>query len=429
MTLVGLMPAPDGETPDFYGTSDLQVTILVVYSTTSVLATIGLILRLYTGARLIRNLGLDAFFLVAAWAVYLASFIGMVKVMPCGFGKHLWSVTEEGMQCYKNMLLFLGVSYFFPPTLAKLSLIVLYHRINPGRRYRQALYAIAAACTVYTLVFTVLLSVPCNPLHADTATCLNNLALAQAILNISTDGVLILMPMVTLWGLQMERKQKIAVGLILALGSGAVIASCVRIAYVRAMLNNTDVLYTQGNAAVWSAVEINIGILCNCLAMLKPFVRRHMPWLKSLIGARSGGGSGGYTLGHHHKTGKLGGEGLSHRERRKSGAMYELHSYGRGRGFGDAGCGGVSDVVIEGGFGGGKGADGGESISEGSLLGDVSRQGGILVTTTVAMGTSSEGDVSTEDILARERGDSFAAASPMEMGTGPARMLPARTAR
>lgn len=60
MTLVGLMPAPKGETADFYGTSDLQVTILVVYITTSVLATVGLILRLYTGARLIRKLGLDA---------------------------------------------------------------------------------------------------------------------------------------------------------------------------------------------------------------------------------------------------------------------------------------------------------------------------------------------------------------------------------
>lgn len=167
--------------------------------------------------------------------------------MPCGFGKHLWSVTAEGLQCYKNvrqhplhssvfdlwscsqpltrslstqMLLFLGVSYFWPPTLAKLSLLVLYHRINPGRRYRLALYAIAAAVIIYTLVFTVILSVPCNPLHTGTATCLNNLALAQAILNIVTDGVLIIMPMVTLWGLQMERKQKVTVGFILALGSG-----------------------------------------------------------------------------------------------------------------------------------------------------------------------------------------------------------------
>lgn len=60
MSEVGLMPAPEGETADFHGLSDLQITILAVYITTSALATIGLILRLYTGAILSRNLGLDA---------------------------------------------------------------------------------------------------------------------------------------------------------------------------------------------------------------------------------------------------------------------------------------------------------------------------------------------------------------------------------
>lgn len=54
------MPAPEGEIPDFYGTSSLQITILVVYITTSCLATIGIILRLYTGVRLVHYLGLDA---------------------------------------------------------------------------------------------------------------------------------------------------------------------------------------------------------------------------------------------------------------------------------------------------------------------------------------------------------------------------------
>lgn len=119
-----------------------------------------------------------------------------------------------------QMLLFLGVSYFWPPTLAKLSLIVLYHRINPRYQFRLALYGIAFICIVYTLVFSVILSVPCNPLKPGTTTCLNNIALSQAILNISTDGVLLIMPVVTLWDLKMERKQKFAVGCILALGSG-----------------------------------------------------------------------------------------------------------------------------------------------------------------------------------------------------------------
>lgn len=61
MSKVGLMPVPEGETPDFDGFSELQVRILVVYVVTSALATVGLILRFYTGACLNqRRLGPDA---------------------------------------------------------------------------------------------------------------------------------------------------------------------------------------------------------------------------------------------------------------------------------------------------------------------------------------------------------------------------------
>lgn len=208
------------------------------------------------------------------------------------------------------------------------------------------------------------------------------------------------------------------------------IASCVRIAYVRAMLNNPDVLYTQGSAAVWSAVEINIGILCNCLAMLKPFVRRHMPWLKSLVGARSSGGEK-YAFHHHRKDGPnsggkmtAGAAGVSHRERGKSGGMYELHSYGRDRGFGDGVGGGVGGVVIESGHGTGRG-----SLSEDSLQEGVASHRGILVTTTVAMGRSSDGDVSTDDILHGQQGDGYGAASSLERDVGLALVPAARMAR
>lgn len=168
------------------------------------------------------------------------------------------------------------------------------------------------------------------------------------------------------------------------------------------MLNNPDVLYTQGSAAVWSAVEINIGILCNCLAMLKPFVRRHMPWLKSLIGVRSAAGDG-Y---HFQKKASAAATALR-RENIRSGpnGMYELHSVGRDRAFG-LGVGKVVGAEIE----AAGGSDSGSGSEEFGRV-DAARQGGILVTTTVAMGRSSEGDVSTEDILARGRVEDFGAVS------------------
>ncbi|KAJ0123660.1 hypothetical protein J7T55_012126 [Diaporthe amygdali] len=426
MSKVGILPVPAGEVADFDGFSELQVRILVVYIVTSALATIGLILRFYTGACLNqRRLGLDAFLILAAWAVYLASFIGMLKVFPCGFGKHLWSVTQEQLQCYMNELLFLGVTYFWPPTLAKLSLIVLYHRLNPNTGFRAALYAIAFVVTTYTIVFTAVLSGPCNPLNVGSSTCLNNVALAQAVLNISTDGVLVIMPVIMLWGLNMPRKQKVAVGCILTLGSGAVIASCVRIAYVRAMINNPDVLYTQGSAAVWSAVEINIGILCNCLAMLKPFVRRHLPWLVSLVGSGADGSSAsegakakdsGVRCSRFRRSGaKSGGSGAAGAVGAGAG-NYQLHSFGRDKeackfGEGD----GRSTTVT----------------SRSDILktpDELSAQkGGILVTTSthLTMGRASDGDISSEGILtgSDEEGMSQYETCRRKQGQGPGKLV------
>lgn len=63
------------------------------------------------------------------------------------------------------------------------------------------------------------------------------------------------------------------------------------------MQANPDVTWTQASAAVWSCLELNLGILCNCLALLKPFVRRHLPFLaggsSSDNSAGPSGGGGG----------------------------------------------------------------------------------------------------------------------------------------
>lgn len=61
MSKVGILPVPEGSIAEFDGFSELQVRILVVYIVTSALATVGLILRFYTGACLNqRRLGPDA---------------------------------------------------------------------------------------------------------------------------------------------------------------------------------------------------------------------------------------------------------------------------------------------------------------------------------------------------------------------------------
>lgn len=53
------MPPPDGVIPDFHRHTDLQHTLIVVYSVTFGLASIALAMRLYTRAFIVKNAGLD----------------------------------------------------------------------------------------------------------------------------------------------------------------------------------------------------------------------------------------------------------------------------------------------------------------------------------------------------------------------------------
>lgn len=124
----------------------------------------------------------------------------------------------------EQKLLVLALTYIWPPTLTKLSILVLYWRISPDRVFRICIIATAVVLIGYSATFTGLFCGPCSPLLGtpESAVCLNNIAVSQAILNIVTDGVIIILPIPTIHHLNMALKQRVTVGLILGLGSAYV---------------------------------------------------------------------------------------------------------------------------------------------------------------------------------------------------------------
>jgi hypothetical protein len=67
-TEVGVMPAPAGVTPDFHHTTSVQISFITVFAVTFALATIALVLRVYTRAFVVKSLGLDErMLMVLSW--------------------------------------------------------------------------------------------------------------------------------------------------------------------------------------------------------------------------------------------------------------------------------------------------------------------------------------------------------------------------
>jgi hypothetical protein len=101
----------------------------------------------------------------------------------------------------------------------------------------------------------------------------------------------------------------------------ATVASIGRLAYVKKMQDNPDVTWTQASAAVWSCIEINLGIICNCTALLKPLARRYFGWI-STRGGSSDEAVPSYGQPRSGLSNKWRPDGVKH--------SYQLHSYDKG---------------------------------------------------------------------------------------------------
>jgi hypothetical protein len=55
------------------------------------------------------------------------------------------------------------------------------------------------------------------------------------------------------------------------------IVSILRLQSLVAISNSSDPTYDNPPAATWSSVEINVGIICSCLPLLRPLLTRFLP--------------------------------------------------------------------------------------------------------------------------------------------------------
>ncbi|KAI1339651.1 hypothetical protein F5Y15DRAFT_66092 [Xylariaceae sp. FL0016] len=290
MSNVPVVPL-EGHIPDFDGHTYLQTILAVVSGVSFGIATTLLALRLYTSAVIVRKFVIDDPLVIAAWGVSLAFLVCIMTAYEYGFGKHLYDVSQLQILGYYDLLLPMALTYIWPPTLVKLAMLSLYYRINPWLGFRISLYITAGAIITYTVILTIFFAGPCNPQRIGSGVCLNNLGFAQSALNIVSDLVIVLLPVRTIHRLRMPLKRKITVGAVLAIGSAVVLASIARVSYIKVMSENPDITWTQASAAVWGSLELNLGVICNCLVSLMPFVRRHLPRVARLLGDTSSGPS------------------------------------------------------------------------------------------------------------------------------------------
>ena len=180
----------------------------------------------------------------------------------------------------------------------KTSILIFYLRMskNTQKALRIASYVTLAIVNIDGVVLTFLNAFQCSPVSAaydpvqEQATCVSivTLYLCSAPVNIITDLAILILPIPVLTGMRLPQRQKTILILTFALGIFVTIVDVVRIYYLQQASDNQitspvrlgtgkEFSYNASTALMWSAVEVNVGIICACIPTLKPLIKRILP--------------------------------------------------------------------------------------------------------------------------------------------------------
>lgn len=130
------------------------------------------------------------------------------------------------------------------------------------------------------------------------------LYLSSAPINIITDLALLLLPMPVLTAMRLPRNEKIIVIVTFSFGFFVAAVDVVRIAYLQSaslsrvkqgltssLANQRDFSWIASLSFMWSAIEVDVGIICACVPGIKPLAAKVFPTLFRRIKQSRGSGN------------------------------------------------------------------------------------------------------------------------------------------
>ncbi|KAJ0422738.1 hypothetical protein BJY00DRAFT_310752 [Aspergillus carlsbadensis] len=196
------------------------------------------------------------------------------------------SATSIDIDLDKKLVLIGEILYLVATYLVKVSIAFTLFRIVTATRYRYTIYAFIITGAIITTIACFWALFLCNPVNhfwdrfrGSVGSCkpihtLMAVHFVQASWTLISDLTLgLVIPGLVLWGSLMERRTKVFVWFLLALGSVAAIATIIRMIYLPTM-TITDSPADNHVIILWSILEAAIGIICSAAATWRPLVSR-----------------------------------------------------------------------------------------------------------------------------------------------------------
>ncbi|KAK4495708.1 hypothetical protein PRZ48_012976 [Zasmidium cellare] len=278
--------APEGDS------GSKQVLLIVISVVLMVVTTLGISFRLYSRLFVLRKVfAEDCLMLVGTLFAFGLSSIFVIGAYH-GFGTHFADIQAQpaNQRLLYNLTFASSFVYAATTLFVKFSFLMLYLRIDDRKHMRWTVYILMAVIIGQTIMTVTVMSLSyilptqwSGFTQGDMSSIKIKPATAQAFWNAAdvtsavTSTAVYVAPFFILRGLQLPKRQKWGVAVLLGLGILPVAASCIKTYYIWSMYLTTDAYYDIVNAAIWTQVEVHLAILCGSVQTYRVLLRGFCP--------------------------------------------------------------------------------------------------------------------------------------------------------
>ncbi|PVH93122.1 hypothetical protein DM02DRAFT_249370 [Periconia macrospinosa] len=265
---------------------DRSSQVLGVAITFLVLCWITVALRCYARAIVVKAFGLDDAVMLTTLFTFTAYLTCQIGGAVHGTGKRRKLLTDESAQTALHFWFFCEIFYTISTSLLKIAVGLFLLRIAVKRLHIWIIWTIMVIAGLVGTTYTMVVIFQCRPIsywwtldptaHGSCipATLIMNFTFSVSALNSFADWTFGLLPILIIKDLQMKRRVKIVVSGVIALAAIASTATIIRLPYTKSLGSyKGELLYDTVDFALWTTIEVGIGITAGSIATLKPLVK------------------------------------------------------------------------------------------------------------------------------------------------------------
>ncbi|KAF2829295.1 hypothetical protein CC86DRAFT_453943 [Ophiobolus disseminans] len=288
------LDAPPGVVPNFEqpgGSHALGYGIILLGS---ILAGLAVLVRISSRV-LIRKFHFEDALLLSALGLFAGhSYVLYESAIYPGMKVHQWNVLLKNMFPILRGIHLGSIFYGLVIMLLKTAILLDWLKIFVPSGQRNAMFWISHIMIWANVLFygvgTLVEIFQCNPRSKIwnpfvEGTCpidMRSHNMAAGVVNLVSDVIILGLPQLVIWKLQMSRASKIGLSLLFAIGTFACASAAVRFYYVYRLLHTTDQLYVASIAGLWGVGEMTAGFLIMGIPSL-PKVFKSLPFSGSVV--------------------------------------------------------------------------------------------------------------------------------------------------